>query len=348
MTQRPDPWIGPPCPILRLEGESWAALWGRRAVSWSVLALLFLAGWLSAPLWLGGLWAWDFLKGARLKPRTRSGMLILLYLSCQVWGLFSGGVIWLLTLGGALGGARRYRRANCALQELWTTLLFRGVCRILELRLEVEGASELPPRPLVVFVRHTSLLDTLLASVLVAGPHRRRLRYILKKELLWDPCLDLVGRRLRNVFVARAGESPHRELDAIRALASDLDPEEGVLIYPEGTRFSPAKLAKARERWARDGEPDLARLATEYRRVLPPRLGGPLALLEAGHDVLLLAHSGLEKAADLSGAWSGRLIGTTLRARLFLYEAAAITPEQRASWLFEVWAELDDWVASCP
>jgi 1-acyl-sn-glycerol-3-phosphate acyltransferase len=338
-----EPWLGPPCPILRLSGESWFALWGRRAISWSTLVILFLAGWLSAPLWLGGLWVWDTLKGARLGPRTRCGLLALLYLSCQLGGLLAAGVIWLLSGAGALGGHGRYRRANSALQEVWATLLFRGVSRILDLSLDVEADVELSGQPILVFVRHTSLLDTLLASVLIARPYRRRLRYVLKKELLWDPCLDLVGRRLLNVFVERGGEAPQRELEAIRRLADDLEPDEGVLIYPEGTRFSQAKLARAQQRWAQTGESALAREAMQYRRVLPPRLGGPIALLETGYDVLLLAHSGLEKAADLSGAWSGQLIGTTLRARLTSHQAPH---DHRESWLFQLWAELDRWVVS--
>jgi 1-acyl-sn-glycerol-3-phosphate acyltransferase len=257
--------------------------------------------------------------------------------------MLAAGALWAITLGGAIGGHERYRRANSALQTLWAGTLFRGVCGILNLRLEAEGFDRPLPSPFLLLVRHTSLLDTLLASVLLAGPHRRRLRFVLKKELLWDPCLDLVGRRLRNVFVERGGENPRRELEAIRGLAEGLEPDEGVLIYPEGTRFTPAKLARAKERWAENGGA-LGQLAEEFRRVLPPRLGGSMALLESGHDVLVLTHSGLEKAADLSGAWSGRMYGSTIHARLTCHPAAEIPAEQRDLWLFRVWADLDEWI----
>jgi hypothetical protein len=56
-------------------------------------------------------------------------------------------------------------------------------------------------------LRHASIGDTLLASALVGRPHGIFwLRYVLKRELLWDPCLDVVGNRLPHVFVDRASD----------------------------------------------------------------------------------------------------------------------------------------------
>lgn len=54
-------------------------------------------------------------------------------------------------------------------------------------QLEVEGVNALQPGPLVVLMRHASLADTLLPAVVIAS-HGIRLRYVLKRELLWDPC----------------------------------------------------------------------------------------------------------------------------------------------------------------
>lgn len=143
-----------------------------------------------------------------------------------------------------------------------------------------------------------STADTVLAAALVANPHRRRLRYVLKRELLWDPCLDIVGQRLPNVFVGREAEARGPQLERLRRLAGELGPDEGVLIYPEGARFAPRKLGSALERLEREGPPELLTIAKGYRSVLPPRLAGSLALLEAtrGHDVLFLEHSGFEGA----------------------------------------------------
>ena len=43
-----------------------------------------------------------------------------------------------------------------------------------------------------------------------------------ERELLWDPCLDVVGQRLPNVFVRRGDGDGASEIAAVRAPAADL------------------------------------------------------------------------------------------------------------------------------
>jgi 1-acyl-sn-glycerol-3-phosphate acyltransferase len=101
------------------------------------------------------------------------------------------------------------------------------------------------PGPVLVLVRHTSTADTVLTAGVLANPNRLNLRYVLKNELLWDPCLDVVGRRLPNAFLTRSSAQRSGDLDQLRRLAQDLSEDEGVLLYPEGTRYSAAKAARA-------------------------------------------------------------------------------------------------------
>jgi 1-acyl-sn-glycerol-3-phosphate acyltransferase len=140
---------------------------------------------------------------------------------------------------------------NFALQSLWTEALFRAVRWIYKVEVAVEGLDQVQPSPFLLWVRHTSLADTVLAAVMIANPHRIGLRYVLKRELLWDPCLDVVGRRLPNVFVDRSRRRSDLELASVQALARDLGAGQGVLIYPEGTRFSAKKLEQACNVWPR-------------------------------------------------------------------------------------------------
>jgi 1-acyl-sn-glycerol-3-phosphate acyltransferase len=112
----------------------------------------------------------------------------------------------------------------------------------------------------IVLMRHASLADSLLPAVLL-GTRGLRLRYVLKRELLWDPCLDVVGQRLPNAFIRRGSGESDAEIDAIRALGRDLGDDEGVLIYPEGASppqtngaraargFGSAGAARARRSW---------------------------------------------------------------------------------------------------
>jgi hypothetical protein len=170
----------------------------------------------------------------------------------------------------------------------------------------------------------------------------------MKRELLLDPCLDVVGQRLPNVFVARGSGEPEREEAAIRALAQGLGPGEGMVIFPEGTRFTPARRERALERLEAGRAAERSERLRGLRHLLPPRPGGPLALLGAapGADVLVLGHVGLEGLAGVSDLLSGALVGRTIRVRFWRHAAAAVPRDSGAAlaWLDERWLELDGWV----
>ncbi len=322
-------------------------MWGRRAVSLPVclgLAALCLGG---APAWLLATAAVDVASGqVRTWPRTRAFGFFALYLSCEVAGILVATLIGILTLGGHIGGPERYIDLNAALQRWWTSALFHGGTRLFSMKVEVEGLELAGSGPFFLFVRHASSADTVIAAALVANPNRLLLRYVLKRELLWDPCLDIVGRRLPNTFVDRKTPRNKAEIDAVAGLARDLDARSAVLIYPEGTRFSAAKLSRGIEALRERKQERLAVMASGFRRVLPPRLGGPLALLDAapGVDVVLLEHTGFEGAATFTRFWSGGLVNKRLQVRLRRFAADAIPRVGRDEWLFERWAEMDAWI----
>ena len=71
-------------------------------------------------------------------------------------------------------------------------------------------------------------------------------------------------------------------------------------------------------------------MADQMRHVLPPRIGGPITLMESGSDVLVLAHAGLGGFADIKQIWSGSLVGKTIHVAAWRYAAADI-PAGRAS-----------------
>ncbi|HEY5656808.1 MAG TPA: 1-acyl-sn-glycerol-3-phosphate acyltransferase, partial [Myxococcota bacterium] len=178
--------------------------------------------------------------------------LLTAYLSCELLGLLASAALWIWRCAAGVEQAR-WLDAHYRLQAWWGTALFRSVVRLFGLRLDVRGAADLERGPYLLLVRHASSADTLLASALVSGPHRIRLRYVLKRELLWDPCLDIVGNRLPNVFVDRFSEESAREVARVQQLARDLGPRDGLLIYPEGTRFSAAKRERVLARLEREG-----------------------------------------------------------------------------------------------
>jgi 1-acyl-sn-glycerol-3-phosphate acyltransferase len=236
-------------------------------------------------------------------------------------------------------------RLTYAAQRAWLDWNFDALRLAFSLDFTVEGGDEVAPGPILLLSRHASMIDTMLPGRYVVRPHRIKLRYVLKKELLVDPALDIGGNRLPNYFIDRAGNAA-TEIAALRDLARSIDVDEGVLIYPEGTRYTEQKRVEYTERW-RKGGGALAEIASSYRRVLPPRPGGTLALLDASTaDVVVLAHRGLEGFARVSDIWNGGLVGSQVELCFWRVTRPQIPhgDPERTEWLFRLWAEVDAWV----
>ena len=212
-------------------GERWA----RRAITIPACLLGLAIAVPLLPVLLAGALLLDLFRDRRL-PTVRLVLFALVYLGCESAGLLASLVLWL----GSIGDRERRLRWFYALQSAWASSIFAAACRIFGIEVDVVGDESIGRGPLLLFSRHTSLADTILPAVYVARRHGLRLRWVLKRELLWDPCLDVVGRVLPNVFVRRGSYDSAREIAAVRSLARDLGEDEGVLVYPEGTRFTPA------------------------------------------------------------------------------------------------------------
>jgi 1-acyl-sn-glycerol-3-phosphate acyltransferase len=342
----PDPPSGAPGPRLPPD-EPWTARWGRRGLTFP--AYLAAAALLVAvlPVALPLVAALDLARRSRFAG-ARTLLVAVHYLLCELVGLGASGLLWIAALASGAAPARSSAWHH-ALQAAWAGALFAGIRRLFGLSLAVEGDAP-GPGPLLVFMRHASLADTLLPALLLSRRHGLRLRYVMKRELLLDPCLDVVGHRLPNVFVRRDSEQGAREIAAVEALARGLGPDEGVLIYPEGTRFSPARRERRLERIAASGNAARLERARRLRHVLPPRTGGPLALLDAAPaaDVLVVAHVGLEGVTHFRNAWRGDLTGRHIRVRLWRVPRSGIPAgrEARVEWLFDAWERVDAWIHS--
>ncbi|MGB7859391.1 MAG: lysophospholipid acyltransferase family protein [Acidimicrobiia bacterium] len=263
------------------------------------------------------------------------------YLLGESWALIT------MALAGLLGRTRAVE-TTYALQRAWISWNFWALRIFFSLRFEVSGSDSIPPGPILLLSRHASLIDTMLPATYVVRPHRINLKYVLKRELLADPAIDIGGNRLPNHFVDRGADDAQAELSAIKRLGTNLSTNEGVLIYPEGTRFSEAKRVKYVARLS-DQNGAIGELAQRLRRVLPPRPGGTLALLDASSaDVVLLMHKGLEGFASVKDIWSGGLVGTTITVCFERIRRSEIPRERsaRIEWLFETWKSIDTWVVA--
>jgi 1-acyl-sn-glycerol-3-phosphate acyltransferase len=309
------------------------------AIGW----LLWLA---AAPVWLPLAMLVDGVRRSR-GVALRSAVAITVYLSCEIMGIVASGGLWVWKRILPVD-AERWTDLHFRLEAWWGTTLFRAAVRLFGLRLEVEGDADLGCGPYLLILRHASTVDTLLASALVSRPHDLRLRYVLKRELLWDPCLDIVGQRLPNVFVDRFSDESAQEIRRVQALARDLGPRDGILIYPEGTRFSETKRQRILERFSRKGDAKMLEYARSLEFVLPPRPGGTLGLLEAAPeaDVVVCAHTGFEGAASLAELWKGALVHRVIRVqfRRIPRDAIPVERDARIAWILEEWQRVGAWV----
>jgi 1-acyl-sn-glycerol-3-phosphate acyltransferase len=312
----------------------------------------FVIGWAlwlaAAPVWLPVAVLVD-LFGNRRAVAVRTGFAVTVYLSCEVIGIVASGGLWLWKRIVPVD-AERWTDLHFRLEAWWGTTLLRAAVRLFGLRLEVEGGAELGRGPYLLILRHASTVDTLLASALVSRAHGIRLRYVLKHELLWDPCLDIVGNRLPNVFVDRFSNESTEEISRLQALARDLGPRDGVLIYPEGTRFSETKRQRILERFNQKGDAKMLEYARSLEFVLPPRPGGTLGLLEAAPeaDVVVCAHTGFEGAASLAEFWKGALVDQVIRVQFRRIPRDEIPAERdaRIEWIRQEWERVGAWVES--
>jgi 1-acyl-sn-glycerol-3-phosphate acyltransferase len=283
---------------------------------------------------------------ARRKPWMAVRLLAMLwwFLVGELWALVGLLAIWLAS--GGRDSARRRDRVY-RIKRSWLRSHLAGIRMLFGLRFEIEGLELAGPGPVIVMIRHASIIDNALPDAILGHAHGLGFRFIIKRELRMLPTIDIGGRWVPTLFVRRGSGDTEAELERMRALTVELAAHDGLLIYPEGTRSTPAKLARAKEIIA-ERQPEIAPLAERLQHLLPPRLGGTLLLLENAReaDVVIFGHVGLDGFEYVSDIWSGGLIGTTVHLKFWRFPAAEVPSEREEliAWLYARWQELDDWV----
>jgi 1-acyl-sn-glycerol-3-phosphate acyltransferase len=317
----------------------------------SLESVLFLVLTALSPLLLAGAAVVDCVLWLRRRKPWMSVRIVFLvwwFLFGELRGLLGLIGVWLLAGGPWAKDSATRRRRVYRLQVAWAAGHIAGVCRACRVGFDVEGDELVEPGPVIVLARHASIVDNGLPAMLISRPHGLDLRYVLKSELQALPTLDIGARWVPTAFVKRRSDDRRHEIDRIRTLATGLDgPRDGVLIFPEGTRFTRRKLAAIKAAAAERGSDHLERVAG-LRHLLPAQPGGPIALLdEAPHAaVVVCGHVGLDDFHDLKEIWGGGLMDRRVRVRFWRHERDELpsSREELAAWLAERWQALDDWV----
>ena len=140
------------------------------------------------------------------------------------------GSLWAVVLWPLPHRLAYFYAVRCwAVANLW---LLRVLCGV---SWEVTGLENLPDRPSVVLMKHSSAFETIAQALLFP-----RQTWLLKRELMFLPIFGWGLAALRCVGVDRA-----RGSRAIRAVIRDGKTriEEGlwVIVFPEGTRVAPGE-----------------------------------------------------------------------------------------------------------
>lgn len=273
------------------------------------------------------------------------------YLLCEQVGVLASVALWLAN-GGPLGRPERpaYVRWHIVLQRWWSETLFRAIRGLLGLRLTVEGleACRLGEGPTIIFIRHAGMVDTLLPSHFIANAQGVHMKFVLSDNLRWDPCLDIVGERLGNIFVRKGSGRAEQEVARIVATLDGLASDEGLLIYPEGMRLTAARRERVMEAMRRRGEVELLRRSEGLRRLMPPKLGGAMGLLanNARADIVFFAHAGLDDFQSVGKLLDGSMVGAEVRIKAWRLSRSEVPEdaEGQLDWFFQEWFAMDRWV----
>lgn len=323
------------------------AKWARRSRTVPGLFIAFGLTWVLLPVLVVLTCTHDMLRD-RTFATTRLVCFGAWWLSMEFLGVVLAFVLWVRFAPGHRLTLIASRRAHSRLQRFWARGLATGAKFTIGLRWSITGTDQLRrDGPVIVLARHGSQGDALLTAALLAGDGRR-LRFVLKKQLLLDPCLDIVGHRIPNYFVNRDSLDNKSELANISRLSSDLESDEALVIFPEGTRFSLGKLARAVSALT-ETAPQRVNAAQELCSVLPIRTAGTLAALSTSHaDLVFCNHVGV---ADISSMQQLRNEVPLRNPLTFKIERISRTTvptlleeENLIQWLDGQWTKIDRWV----
>ncbi|MEY4015242.1 MAG: hypothetical protein RIS46_238, partial [Actinomycetota bacterium] len=235
--------------------------------------------------------------------------------------------------------------AHYALQTWWCRSLIQALGFTVGLQITVEGAEHVGAGPFIALGRHASLADSIMSSWVIASHVGLRPRFVLKKELKMDPCLDILGHRLPNYFVDRESSNVAGELQGIEQMAAGLGVKDCAVIFPEGSRASGKKRVRALER-LRERSPQRAETLAGLSYLIPPKPAGANALLSAVPEanVLTMWHSGFDGLDTFSGILS-HLGRTRAKVHVHVEEISrAMIPSGEAfvAWLDAKWVEMDN------
>lgn len=329
----------------------WTWVWWRvyALVGGAVILWITFWAWTALPLWLVGAAVVSPWLPGRWRP-LRLLCLLLLHLTLESLVLLSLLGLW---IGSGFGWRIRspfFQWCHYDAMKWYLGHVFAGATRVLNLSIRTVGPTPdaFPGDPLIVLSRHAGPGDSFIVVHALMNTYGREPRIVLKNTLAWEPTVGILMHRLPNRFVSPNPKPGHDLRAQISQLASGLDSDDALLIFPEGGNFTPARRERAIARLRGLGLDQMAEKAAEWTHVLAPRPGGVAAAFAAAPeaDVLLCAHTGLDHLTTVADLWRWLPMDKQLTLRWWRVPRPEI-PTSRdgvAAWLFTEWARIDRWI----
>ncbi len=310
-----------------------------------VFVLLPVAGVVQAVVALG-------VVAGRRRPRWRAlrlWVLAAVYCAGQCLSVLACLLLWLASPVPRWRDGDRWRARHVQVLSWYLGLLMHAAERMIAFRLILEsprGETIAPDRPVIVLGRHAGPGASLVLIRVLLRDRGRVPKVVLKEKIRLDPALDMLLTRIGCAFIGAGGDAGVA-VAAVAELASQLTYRDALVLFPEGSDWTPTRHGRAVRRLRRKGMNEQADAAARMPNVLPPRPAGTFAALQAAPtaELAVFMHTGHDELLDAASTWRALPLRRELHMVWWNEPRPDLASEHECSrWLNQTWVNIDAWI----
>jgi hypothetical protein len=257
-------------------------------------------------------------------------------------------LLWLASPVPRWRDGDRWQTRHVQVLGWYLGMLIRTAERMIAFRLKLEcprGETIALDRPVIVLGRHAGPGASLVLIRVLLRERRRLPKIVLKEKLRLDPALDMLLTRIGCAFIGAGGAGA--AVTAVARLASQLTFRDALVLFPEGSDWTPTRHWLAVRRLRRKGMNAQADAAARMPNVLPPRPAGTFAALQAAPaaELAVFMHTGHDELLDAASIWRALPLRRELHMVWWNEPRPELASEQECSrWLNQTWVNIDAWI----